>query len=104
MTFFLKDCETFRSVPNSGLIRQLQYCAGTEGLPLAEIDDIFESKKPEHVHLGSNTAIGGLNMDQGLKEGNSCVGVRFQSRNELNVSGARRSLVVACTTGIRYIR
>ena len=49
------------------LIRQLRYWVETKGLSLEEIDEIFEGKKPEHVHLGPDTTIGRLDMAKGGK-------------------------------------
>lgn len=49
------------------LIIQLRYWVETKGLSLEEIDEIFEGKKPDHVHLGPDTTIGRLEMAKGDK-------------------------------------
>jgi hypothetical protein len=57
------------------LICQLRYWVETKGLSLEEIDEIFEGKKPEHVHLGPDTTIGRLDMAKGGKEADDSVTV-----------------------------
>ena len=48
----------------------------TKGLSLEEIDEIFEGKKPEHVHLGPDTTIGRLEMGKEGKEADDSVTVQ----------------------------
>lgn len=57
------------------LIHQLRYWVETKGLSLEEIDEIFEGKKPEHVHLGPDTTIGRMEMGKEGKEADDSVTV-----------------------------
>lgn len=44
-------------------------------MTLEEIDQLFEDKKPEHVHLGTDTTMGRLDIAKTDKEADNSVTV-----------------------------
>jgi hypothetical protein len=62
---------------------QLRYWVETKGLSLEEIDEIFEGKKPEHVHMGADTTIGRLEMDKSGKDSEHNVTVLEQKESRI---------------------
>lgn len=61
----------------------LRYWVETKGLSLEEIDEIFEGKKPEHVHMGADTTIGRLEMDKSGKDSEHNVTVLEQKESRI---------------------
>lgn len=49
------------------LTRQWRFWVETKGLSLEQIDELFEGKKTEHVHLGTDTTIGRIDAEKGDK-------------------------------------
>jgi len=61
----------------------LRYWVETKGLSLEEIVEIFEGKKPEHVHMGADTTIGRLEMDKSGKDSEHNVTVLEQKESRI---------------------